>query len=221
MPTINWPWAVVLCRFSDIAAVPQPPQYYIDLYAQNGTGGLCDYWRTVSCNALDLTGSRVFGWFTMSHASSEVASLVFPGDRSKLVQWGIDTAQANGVNLGQFRSLLVVQNFGVDHGAAGNGILIVHQTSSLCEFGFICHEMGHGFGLPHSWSANPDTVYGDGWDVMSFATTTFQFPITFQGTQGAATVALNARNVEALGAIPPGRGGPWEAGPAAPFAAKL
>ena len=205
MPTINWPWAVVLCRFSDVAAVPQPPQYYVDLYTQNGTGGMCDYWRTVSCNALDLTGSRVFGWFTMSHASSEVSSLVFPGGRSKLVQWGIDTAQANGVNLGQFQGLLVVQNFGVDHGAAGNGILIVHQNPSLCEFGFICHELGHGFGLPHSWSANPDIQYGDGWDVMSFATTTFQFPITFQGTQGAATVALNARNVEALGAIPPGR----------------
>jgi hypothetical protein len=39
----------VLCRFSDIAAAPQPPQYYIDLYTQNGTGGMYDYWRIVSC----------------------------------------------------------------------------------------------------------------------------------------------------------------------------
>jgi hypothetical protein len=205
MATNNWPWAIVLCRFNDVPTEPQPVGYYRDLFAENGTGGVCDYWRTVSCGALDLTGSRVFGWFQMNHASSELGQLVFPGDRRRLVQWGIDTAQANGVDLRPFRGLLVVQNFGVDHGAADNGILIAHGNPSACEYGFICHEMGHGFGLPHSWSANPDTVYGDGWDVMSFATTTFQFPIAFDGTQGAATVGLNARNLEALGAIPPGR----------------
>ena len=99
----------------------------------------------------------------------------------------------------------MIQNFGIDHGAAGNGILIVHKDSNLCEFGFISHEMGHGFNLPHSYSASPDMEYGDGWDVMSFATTTFQFPIQFKGTQGSATVGLNARNLEALNAIPNGR----------------
>lgn len=205
MPTINWPWAIVLCRFSDIASEPQPPQYYSDLYTANGTGGIADYWRTVTCNTLDLTGSRVFGWFTMNHPSSDVGTLTFPGDRWKLVQWGIDAAHANGVDLSPYRAVLVVQNYGVDHGFAGNGVVIVHSTPSLCEFGFICHEMGHGMGLPHSWSANPDVEYGDGWDVMSFATTTFQFPITFQNTSGAATVGLNARNLRALQALPQGR----------------
>ncbi|NJD08183.1 MAG: hypothetical protein FIA97_17050 [Methylococcaceae bacterium] len=205
MSTINWPWAIVLCRFSDVPAVPQDPEYYRDLYTRNGTGGLCDYWRAVSFNALDLTSSQVFGWFTMNHASSEVNQLHFPGDRATLVQWGRETAAANGVDLSGFRGVLIVHNYGVDHGAAGNGVLIVHQTPGLCEFGFIAHEMGHGFGLPHSFSANPDVVYGDGWDLMSFATTTFQFPIQFRGTQGDATVGLNARNLEALGAVPDGR----------------
>jgi hypothetical protein len=218
MLTINWPWAIILCRYSDISNVPQQPQYYVDLYTQNGTGGIADYWRTVSSNALDLTGSQVWGWFTMNHTSSEIAGLTFPGDRWKLVQWGIDTAQANGVNLAPFKRVLVVQNFGPDHGAAGNGVVIVHTNPTLCEFGFICHEMGHGFGLPHSFSANPDTMYGDGWDLMSFATTTFQFPIAFQGTQGAATVGLNARNLEALGVIPPGR--VWQP-PSADFSASI
>jgi hypothetical protein len=37
---------------------------------------------------------------------------------------------------------------------------------------------------------------------MSFATTTFQFPIQFRATNGVATVGLNARNLEALNAIP-------------------
>jgi hypothetical protein len=163
---------------------------------------LCDYWRTATFDALDLTSSQVFGWFIMNHSSSEVSQLHFPGDRSTLVQWGRDTAANNGVNLAAFQSVLVVQNFGVDHGAAGNGVLIVHQDPNVCEFGFIAHEMGHAFGLPHSNSANPDMVYGDGWDLMSFATTTFQFPIQFRGTRGDATVGVNARNLEALNAVP-------------------
>lgn len=206
MPTINWRFAIVLCRFSDITAVPRPPGYYVDLFTQHGMGGVADYWRTVSCSALDFSGSKVFGWLTMNHVSSEVMKLTFPGDRAKLFQWGIDAARASGIDLSPYRSVIVVHNYGVDHGAVGgDGVLIVHQDPGLCEFGFICHEMGHAMGLPHSWSASPDFEYGDGWDLMSFATTTFQFPISFQGARGDATVGLNARNLEALGAMPPGR----------------
>ena len=65
--------------------------------------------------------------------------------------------------------------------------------------------MGHGFGLPHSFAANPDREYFDGWDLMSFATTTFQWPIQFRGASGDATVGLNARNLEALDSVPLGR----------------
>src|SRR5205807_7628363 len=133
-------------------------------------------------NNLDLSESQVFGWFQMNHASTEVNQLVFPGQRGTLVQWGRDAAAANGVDLTTFDNVLVIHNFGVDHGAAGNGVVIIHQDATLCEFGFMCHEMGHGHGLPHSFSANPDAEYGDGWDLMSFATTTFQFDLTFRGT---------------------------------------
>jgi hypothetical protein len=199
--TINWPWAIILCKFNDKPSAPQPPDYYVDLFTRNGTGGVSDYWREVTQNALDLTGSEVFGWFTMNHSSTEL-----PTARSTLVQWGIDTARANGINLARFKTILVVQNFGGDHGFAGNGVLIVHKDPQLCEFGFICHETGHGFGLPHSFSANPDVEYGDGWDVMSWDTTTFDFQINFRGAQGKATVGLNARNLEALNAVPARRG---------------
>jgi hypothetical protein len=202
MATRSFRWAIVLCRFSDRSAETRPRDYYEDLFTANGAGGVCDYWRTVTSNSWDLSGSQVFGWFQMSHASTEVATLSFPGQRGTLVQWGRDAAAANGVNLAAFDNVLVIQNYGIDHGAAGNGVVIVHQDPAVCEFGFICHEMGHGHGLPHSFSANPDFEYGDGWDVMSFATTTPLFNIAFRGAAGSATVGLNARNLEALGAVP-------------------
>ncbi len=202
MAARSFKWAIVLCRYSDRPAETRPREYYEDFFTQPGAGGVCDYWRAVTHNSLDLTGSQVFGWFQMNHVSAEVNQLAFPGQRSTLVQWGRDAAAANGVNLAPFNNVLVIQNYGIDHGAAGNGVVVVHQDPSLCEFGFICHEMGHGHSLPHSFSANPDFEYGDGWDLMSFATTTFQFDISFQGASGKATVGLNARNLEALNAVP-------------------
>ena len=205
--TTSWPWAILLCKFSDLPAIPESPQFYQDLYTRNGTGGVCDYWREVTFGTLDLTQSQVFGWFTMTHSSSELASLQFPGDRWKLVQWGIDTAKANSVDLSPFKTILVVQNWGVDHGFAGNGVVIIHsyQNPTWVDLGFTCHEMGHGFlGPQHSWSANPDTEYGDGWDIMSWDTATSltsDYQTTFEGTSGKSGPGLNARNVEALGAV--------------------
>lgn len=212
MQSNQYPWAILLSRFSDVSTEPQSPQFYRDFYTTNGFGGVVDYWRAATSGAYDLSGSEVFGWFQMPHSTSELSALTFPGDRSKVAQWGIDTARGNGVDLSRFKGIVVVLNALCDHGFAGNAVLISHHTPGLCEFGFICHEMGHGFGLPHSWSANPDYEYGDGWDVMSFATTTFLFDCAFEGTSGSATVGLNARNLRALGAVPPGR----EWGPGGP-----
>ena len=122
-----------------------------------------------------------------------------------LVQWGIETAQKNGVNLAPFDHVVVYMNYGVDSGFAGNGVVLHHEDANTCEVGFTCHELGHGYGLPHSWAANPDIEYGDGWDLMSWQTTTFNWQINYSGATGLATVGLNARNLDALGALPAAR----------------
>jgi hypothetical protein len=201
----NTSWAVVLCKFSDQPTETRPPQYYKDLFTSIPGGPVATYWRDVTHGVIDTTGSQVFGWFTMPHSTAELAGLVFPGQRSVLVQWGKDAAVANGVNLGAFGHFIVFMNYGVDSGEAGNGVVIHHENSALCEVAFICHEMGHDYGLPHSWSAAPDREYGDGWDLMSFNTTTFDWTINFEGASGAATVGLNARNLDVLGALPHSR----------------
>jgi hypothetical protein len=210
--TIRKRWAIVLCRFSDITAEPQPVDYYQDLFTQNGAGGVCDYFQTVSCGTLDLTGSRVFGWFDSGHTSVEYAQLASQlnaASRDIAVQWGKDAATAAGVNLARFHNVLVLFNFKTpqhDHGAvghfAGASVLILQAGANVCEFGFICHEMAHGLGLEHSWSSNPDFEYGDGWDLMSWQTTQFTYNLAFRGTTGLATVGLNANNLAKLKAIP-------------------
>src|SRR5882724_24082 len=212
MPTIPWKWAVILCKLSDRPAVPQQSDYYIQFFTENGTGGICDYWHAVSCGSLDLTGSRVFGWLDAAHSTADYDALVGrlgSGSRPQVIQWGVDAALASGANVAAFRNTLVIINYKPpvhDHGATGGNVLLLHGDPNVCEFAFLGQEMGHGIlGPSHSWAANPDSEYGDAWDIMSVATTMYPFTITFKGTQGTAAGGLNARNLEALNAIPPSR----------------
>jgi hypothetical protein len=202
--------AIVLCKYADQSLETRPRSFYQDYYTRFGTGGLADYWRDVTFGALDLTRSEVFGWFTMTHKSSEVKALVFPGGRNTLVQWGRDTAAANGVDLSKFDAVLIVQNWGPDHGAAGNGIVIVDHNPAYVESTFIAHEMGHMFGLGHSFGENVSPCisgngeYCDAWDIMS-AANVFLYNDNFQGVNGTFGPGLNAFDVKALGGLPPER----------------
>ncbi len=200
-PTTQWPWAILLCRFSDAPDEPRPQQFYADFFTRNGTGGMCDYWRTVTMGAVDISGSQVFGWMPMTRTEAQGRALTFPRDRGILYQWGRDAAQAAGIDLSRFRNVLVLQNRSIDHGASGTNVLIQHGNPAVCEFAFIAHEMGHGFGLPHSL-ALPNFVYGDHWDLMSWQTSAFWFNASFQGAQGLATGGLNARNLRVMGGLP-------------------
>ncbi len=164
---ISWPWAIVLCKYNDVPTEINTPAFYRDLFVNKGTGGLCDYWSNVTRGVIDISGSSVFGWLTMSHSSAEARALQYPAGRATLFQWGRDAAAAAGINLTPFRAVLILQNFGVDHGAVQTGqVVIVRQDPTLLEFAFMCHEMGHGFSLPHSFASNPDFQYGDAWDIM-------------------------------------------------------
>ena len=61
---------------------------------------------------------------------------------------------------------------------------------------YAAHETGHGFGLAHAWSANPDTLYGDPWDIMAsgggFANPPF----------GCAGPGLSAPQLHRIGWLP-------------------
>ena len=184
---------------------PAPRAGTEDHYTNPATLGPVAYWQTVTGGIIDPSGSQLFGWFTMKHSTAELASLTFPADRNVLTEWGREAAQANGVDLSKFKQVLTVLNYCADSGAVGvpgDVVIGTNPDPQNLDLGFVCHEMGHGFGLEHSWSASagPDMEYGDGFDLMSYNTTTFDFPALTDGVIGWATVGLNAPNLITLGA---------------------
>jgi hypothetical protein len=193
------PWAVILCKFSDQSAVPHPASFYMEAFTEKGAGKATefDYFHEVSYGHLDMTGSKVYGWLPMKHSTKELAALTFPGDRGKLVQWGRDVAAANSINLKPFYGVMVVFNSATDSGAAGLHQVVLGYKGADWSPTFNCHELGHGFDLGHSWSANPDKEYGDQWDIMS-AMNVWTFNNKAKQASGPG---MNAWNLKKLGCI--------------------
>jgi hypothetical protein len=80
----------------------------------------------------------------------------------------------------------------------------------------VAHEMGHAYGLDHSYSTLPDRVYGDAWDVMSAMTFGNQAPY-FAGPFGASGPGLNTPNLYTLDWIPSPRIWTYGVGPTASY----
>jgi len=177
MPT-STPWAIVLCKFSEIPSEPQPPSFFEQLFCQQGAGmgGLLDYWQEISYGAVDLSGSHVYGWFSLDHTFADDKKLT----RLERITKGIQTAQANGVNLSSYFGIVVILNApDIDQGSVGRvqldlgagtkayGLVVLDPLAWNASVA--AHEMGHGFGLRHARSAPPyapEAVYGDLYDVM-------------------------------------------------------
>jgi hypothetical protein len=196
------PWAILLCKFSDLPTVePHPVSFYQDCFTELGAGKgrEFDYFREVSYGTLDMTGSKVFGWFTMpNRKTKDLASLKYPSPgRATLHDWGIELAKAHKIDLTAFHGVAVVFNFATDSGAAGGHRVVLGYDKKDWSPTFNLHELGHGFDLNHSWSARPDVEYGDPWDIMS-AMRVFTVPDKFGQATGPG---MNACNLQRLGCI--------------------
>ncbi|WAZ19276.1 hypothetical protein STRCI_000313 [Streptomyces cinnabarinus] len=176
------PWAVLMCKFSDVAAQPQEAPFFEDLFtmAGAGKGGMADYWRDMSGGAISLTGSTVFGWFTLELSLATARTWTWPGARTDLVRACVEAADT-AVDFSAFQGIIALLNAPIDSGSSMRQVLKVGDGEQ--EFGlvnldpgawfntFAAHEMGHGYGLPHSFSDEPAfSEYGDGWDIMSAET---------------------------------------------------
>jgi M6 family metalloprotease-like protein len=221
-------WEIVLCDYSDSAAVaakygisPQPyhnAQYYQDLFFTSGTQGMQDYIAAVSYGAAHITG-HVHGWYHESitwEADSKTS-------RSTKVQHCLTAASATatapytqsgnqrvyvitspGVDIGGYEESHAI---GQDWTPVFNSAGVYSWTRHLTPLAEIAHEFGHGIGLGHSFSNDLTWVpngygangeYDNQFDLMSAANI-----FGIQTTQFAsAPPFLDAHHLDELGWLP-------------------
>src|SRR5437016_197175 len=54
------PWAVIKCKFSD-----QPQEPFFDPSFMTGVNGMAGYWSDVSYGNISLSGTTIYGWYTL------------------------------------------------------------------------------------------------------------------------------------------------------------
>lgn len=176
------PWVSILCKFADISTEPKTLAYFQGMYASTFPG-LDHYWREVSYNNANVVGSNAHGWFTLPQPRSHYITGVPPNEVADLDALFIDCtgvadpqvnfAPYSGINM-MFNSDLDGYAWGGTRYATLDGVAKVWSVTWEPPWGYgsvsvLSHEMGHGFGLPHStWDdPDPEYAYDNSWDVMS------------------------------------------------------
>lgn len=184
----SYKWAILLCKFSDRTQGPTA-SHFVDLLVKRNTGGLNDYWRSVSYGKINLDGSKVYGWRTLPYSLKEFGKFSRSDKIYKAaLHFSNDSDPRKRVDFRKFYGIMVIADRDIDDGGSVNiqSYELNDETKSygtvLVNSGnynptFIAHEMGHGFGFHHSyddslrrheslWVSNPGEYY-DTWDIMS------------------------------------------------------
>jgi M6 family metalloprotease-like protein len=174
------PWVTIMCKFNNVATEPRNLAYFTGMYA-NVKPGLDHYWRELSYDKFNVAGSNAFGWFTLPQPESYYNPTDTTGGANKDALWTdcVNAADAS-VNFAPYVGINMMFNTDFDNGYAWGGsrygtIDGVAKTWRVtweppwayADISVIQHEMGHGFGLPHSSGAYGQT-YDNAWDVMSW-----------------------------------------------------
>ena len=217
-PAGRRPWLVLLCSV-DGAPNPRPhtPEFYQKLFSAPPTPDLriYDYFQAASYGSV-ATSAQVYGWFDMPSTAEEIK----PERRNNTTipnrsQTAADCIKASKmkINYLKYSGVITVIDAPVDSGASGPYGKHIVVNSPERSIGFLVHEMLHALGLPdsftapgdvnddHGWSDGPGTRYGDCFDMMSFETCTYTFPV-FSSQQGPE---LQAAWRERLGWMPSNR----------------
>jgi M6 family metalloprotease-like protein len=180
--TGSQPWISIMCKFQDVAALPETLSYFQGMY-DSTYPGLDHYWREVSYNQVNVVGSGVAGsgWFTLPQPRSYYVYYVGGTLTLDFTRAANDcTQQADpyvyfpnyvGINL-MFNDDLDGYAWGGSQPMTLDGVTRYWRMTWEPPWGYhdivvIAHEMGHGFGLPHSSAGSARAPYDNRWDVMS------------------------------------------------------
>lgn len=169
------PWAVILVKFADDPDRDPDRAIYEKLFTSAGAGtdNMLEFFSDMSHGKLDLSGSRVFGWYRLSQNRSDYLGNVgtVPAgklNRGLLVQAARDAATAHGVDLTAFSGVCVSAYGATDLCGWVGGMTALCDQHSL-EPSLLGQEMGHGYGLDHARRDGSTDDYQDPFDVMSTA----------------------------------------------------
>ncbi len=175
------PWISILCKFSDVPAEPRNLAFFQGMYS--GTPpGMDSYWREQSYDMVNVAGSGAVGWFTLpkprssyiydmdANGQAEADLNLLATDCTGVADSTVDFSQYIGINM-MFNDWLDCCAWGGGYYGTLDGVLKLWSMTweppwAYADISVIQHEMGHGFGLPHS-SGNYGQVYDNAWDVMS------------------------------------------------------
>ncbi len=207
------PWVSILCKFSDISDEPENLAYFSNMYG-NQVNQLDHYWRKVSYENINVVGSLAVDWVSLPNTQTSYISTPGSGTTANLTALFNDcTAAADavvdfsnagsggfeGINM-MFNGLLDCCAWGGGQFATLDGISKVWRTTWEPPWGYadeavIAHEMGHGFGLPHTNNSDNDSnPYDSPWDVMS-AATSYSVSDPVYGRIGKHVNAYHKRNL--------------------------
>lgn len=203
--TTSKPFSVLLCRYKDVKATPKTLTYYREQFTSAGDSvsklDAPHYWSSVSFGAINLKGTSVHGWYTISKNKADALAT----NRSGVISLCVAAAKNSTTNpytVPAGNRVIAVMNDSGDSGTSG-GRVLSHTGRNLM---FNLHEMGHTLGLAHSYSTdseyqNADWAapgeYDDQWDLMS-ALHAYGRTTPF----GAGGPGLNAFNLADLGVLP-------------------
>lgn len=179
----NSRWVTLLCKFADVAVEPKSRAFFQAQYGE-APGQLGHYWSEVSYGAISLAGSTAHGWYTLPAPRDDYLPSVGGRPRADLSRLFSDcTAQAEAdVDFRNVQGINLVFNGELDGRAWGGGACGLLEGVHACtratwsppwasdNVASLAHEMGHGYGLPHSDNSDGDAdTHDNPWDLMSDA----------------------------------------------------